>query len=203
MIGLRRLLLPGALLGAVAVAATGPPALGQPPPAFELRFEREYIRVLIQPAGVRVDGTYYFRNESPTAGAVMLFYPFPVDSLHPRPTRIVVYSENGDTLPFSQPSADGILFRVDLPAGGMSSARVVYDQPSLDRAACYILTTTSAWRRPLERAEFEISVPSGLRLESMTYDADEVAEKPTGRVYRFRREKFMPTRDLCVSWVVR
>jgi hypothetical protein len=202
-IGFRWLLLPGVILGAAAAIAVGPPAAGEAPIQPGMRFEREHIRLWVQPAGVRVDGTYHFRNEFSTARVVPLLYPFPVDASHPWPTRIVVSSATGDTLPFSRPCSDAILLRVEMPAGGVGSIRVVYDQPSLDGTACYILTTTRVWERPLDRADFEIHIPSGIELESIAYDVDEMVERPTERVYLFRREGFMPTQDLCVSWVVR
>jgi hypothetical protein len=192
-----------AAAGAFALVATGPRPSRAPRAQAGIEFEREYIRVLVRPTGIRVDGTYYFENKSPVPRVVPLFYPFPVDSLHPWPTHIAVYSQEGDTLKFFRPRMDGILFRVELPAAGVGSARVVYDQPSFDGSACYILTTTRAWQQPLARADFEIRVPAGIELTSITYDVDEIVETPSERTYFFRREKFMPTENLCLEWVVR
>jgi hypothetical protein len=166
----------------------------------QVRFEREFIRVVVKANGIRVEGTYVFANDSPAPLAAPLFYPLPVDSLHPWPTSIGVYSADGEEVEFSRSRPDGVRFRVELPAGGHGSVRVVYEQPSLDGSACYILTTTSAWHRPLERADFEIVVPAGVEIESMAYEADDVVVRENDRVYILTREQFMPAKDLCMRW---
>jgi hypothetical protein len=200
---LRWLLLPAAAVAMLPgdSARRPAPADTHAPPG--IRFVRERIRVGIRPAGIGVEGVYVFRNELPEPATVPLFYPFPVDSIHPWPTWIVVCSQEGDDLSFSRPRFDGILFRVTLPADGIAAVRVAYEQPSLDHSGCYILTTTSEWGRPLETAEFEVAVPVGINLETMAYDADELVRERGVQVYRFTRHRFMPTRNLCVRWSVR
>jgi hypothetical protein len=185
---------------AVTVCATCcPETCAQP----DIRFEGEHIRVVLKTASVRVEGTYFFRNPHPTRFKVPLFYPFPIDSLHPWPTDIVVHSQEGDTLEYSRPREGGILFRVDIPALGLATVTVVYEQPTLDGSACYILTTTGEWKRPLARADFEVIVPPAIELESMSYEVERVVDTPDGRAHRFGRENFMPKKDLCVRWTVR
>jgi hypothetical protein len=199
---LRWLLLPAAAVAMLPGDSARRPAPADAPAPPGIRFVRERIRVGIRPAGIGVEGVYVFRNELPEPVTVPLFYPFPVDSIHPWPTWIVVCSQEGDDLPFSRPRSDGILFRVTLPADGIAAVRVAYEQPSLDHAGCYILTTTSAWERPLEVAEFEVIVPGEINLEAMAYDADELTREQDAEVHRFTRHRFMPTRDLCVRWSV-
>lgn len=191
-----QLALLGLLAALAAQAARAQPEVRQA----EVRFEREFIRVVVGADGIRVEGTYVFKNDSATPRIAPLFYPFPVDSLHPWPTSISVYSPDGEEVEFSRPGNDGILFRVDLPAAGHGSVRVVYEQPSLDGSACYILTTTSAWHHPLERADFEIVVPNDIEIESLAYEAGDVVVRKHDRVYVIAREQFMPTTDLCLRW---
>jgi len=186
----------GLLAALAAQVASAQPEVREP----EVRFEREFIRIAVKADGIRVEGTYVFKNDSPTPRVAPLFYPLPVDSLHPWPTFIGVYSADGEEVEFSQPRPDGVLFRVELAAAGHGRVRVVYEQPSFDRSACYILTTTSAWRRPLERADFEIVVPADIEIESLTYEADDLVVRENERVYVITREQFMPAKDMCMRW---
>ncbi len=181
----------------VGLCILGVPAHGQPPgPA--VVFEREHIRLAVSAAGVRVEGLYIFVNNSSTAHHQGLFYPFPIDSLHPEVGNIMVMVE-GDTVAFRR-VGDGIGFFVDVPARATSSVTVSYEQAGLDSSACYILTSTTAWNRPLERAAFEIHVPGHLELEWASYDMDLVSDDRGVRIYEFVREEFMPDRDLCLRW---
>lgn len=161
-------------------------------------FERERIKVFVEESAIRVEGTYYFSTSSPTNHAQGLYYPFPHDSLHPFPSVILVRSE-GDTLSHRRVQ-DGVAFTVRLRPDGPTVLEVFYEQLCLDGSACYILTSTSMWRRPLERADFEIYIPSDLELRSMTYTADETIQNDDGEIHRFTRTQFQPERDLCLHW---
>jgi hypothetical protein len=164
-------------------------------------FEREVIEVTLGVGRIRVAGTYHFRNNSDSPLIQGLYYPVPVDSTHPFPDRIVV-TVGADTLDY-QTSPAAVMFRVLLPAGGPVVVRVCYEQACPSSDACYILTTTAAWNRPLNRADFFIRVPDDLILEWAAYDIDEVTYGEGVSIHQFSRMDFMPDRDLCLRWRVR
>jgi hypothetical protein len=161
-------------------------------------FASESIAVFVDVRFLRVEGVYVLRNESPDLHTQKLFYPFPVDSLHPRPGYVSVRSADRP-VPFRK-AQRGVHFSLDIPADSTASVRVVYEQECYDNTGCYILTSTAAWDRPLEAADFEITVADGVELESVTYDVVPAEERPAGRVYRFGRKNFMPEKDLCLRW---
>lgn len=165
-------------------------------------FARERILVLVERDAVTVEGTYVLRNTSPRSRMQSLFYPFPVDSTHPYPDSMSV-RQGGRNVPYRR-TAGGVSFAVEIPARDVAGFRVSYRQTSLDASACYILTSTAAWGRPLESADFEIAVAPGLALEEVSYDVSEVVRADTDRDgtrrYRMSREDFMPDRDLCLRW---
>jgi hypothetical protein len=154
--------------------------------------------MMVSAAGIRVEGLYIFANNSSAAHHQGLFYPFPVDSLHPEIADITV-TVDGDTIAFQRVD-DGVGFFIDIPARATSSFVVSYGQNSLDSSACYILTTTTAWDRPLERAAFEIHVPADLELLWVSYEIDSESDSRGTKIYEFIREDFMPEKDLCVRW---
>lgn len=187
-----RSVLPTLMLMAPALACAG----GQ----VATVFHREEIRVEPQAGALRVIGFYVFRNDAERDESRVIFYPLPLDSRHPFPDEIIVTTVT-DTLDWHR-SANGVRFRVDVPAGGETSFTVEYSQPCLDDAGCYILTTTRAWHRPLARADFTIVIADSLSLHWMSYSADDTVRTDAGTVLRFTRTGFLPDRDLCLRWSV-
>jgi hypothetical protein len=163
-------------------------------------FESEEIAVYVDEHYLMVEGVYVFRNGSLVPHKQPLFYPLPVDSLHLFPGHIVVRQE-GRTIPY-RTREDGVTFSVDVPPNGTASVNVAYNQECLDNSGCYILTTTSAWNRPLESADFEITIAEGIELEWVSYDAVLTDSLGKTRTYEFRKRDFMPERDLCMRWRV-
>jgi hypothetical protein len=161
-------------------------------------FARESIAVFVDVRFLRVEGVYEFKNESKAPYSQSLFYPFPVDTLHPPPGYVSV--RQGDRPIRFRKRRNGVSFPVDLPAGSTATVRVVYEQECYDNTGCYILTSTSAWNRPLEAAEFEITVADGVELEWVAYDVTPAPDRSGARVYRFSRTDFMPEKDLCLRW---
>jgi hypothetical protein len=92
------------------------------------------------------------------------------------------------------------VFSVEIEAEGAAGIHVIYRQACPDRSGCYILTTTAAWERPLESADFIITLAEGLDLEWTAYEVFPVDEEDGRRRYEFSREDFMPERDLCLRW---
>jgi hypothetical protein len=175
----------------------------------QVQFARELIRIAVAADAITVDASYVFVNHTAALQRQPLFYPFPVDSLHPFPDSIAVacdgreiaYRErrDGAEMP-NRKRADGVLLSIDVPARGQAVLHVFYRQPSLDRSACYILTSTSAWERALEVARFEITVPARLELVDVSHDVDDVIDDHGTRTHIIDRENFLPERDLCLRW---
>jgi len=179
----------------VVVALLAPPVLHVA--GSGVTFDRETIRILVAGETVRVTGTYVFTNRSPTARVQDLYYPFPVDSMHPFPHDIAVHA--ADSVSFRTVES-GILFSIDVPPDGEATVDVIYEQRCLDNTACYILTSTAAWQRPLEAADFEITVPDSLNLAWTAYRVDRVDVVAGARIHRIARTHFMPEKDLCLRW---
>jgi hypothetical protein len=161
-------------------------------------FENEKITVFVYDDRIRVEGVYTFSNDTPTPGPQGLFYPFPIDSLHPTVENVTVRMDSSD-ITFAT-ATNGIGFSVPLPTSGMATVEVCYEQLCLDSAACYILTSTSTWNAPLREAQFEVHVPPSLELHASSYEFDDTTDKNGTRVYSFTRRNFLPEKDLCIRW---
>jgi hypothetical protein len=167
-------------------------------PRQSILFQKERVIISITTGRVLIQGEYTFANMSSLPRSVRLFYPFPVDSLHPFPPNISV-SSGDKRIPF-RTAGDGIYFAVKLLAQSSANIDISYEQRCLIPNACYILKSTAYWQTPLEEADFEIRIPTGIELKSMSYAADEVLKNGDTLVCSFTRKNFMPVRDLCLEW---
>ena len=186
------------LLASLLLVVMAPPVALPLSAQRPLSFDRECIRIFIEDGRVRVEGTYFFFNHTDVARSQPVLYPFPVDSLHAYPDWVAVTSSS-DSLAFTR-RGNSIQFFVGLSAMGESAFTVTYEQRCFEPSACYIVTTTAGWHRPLKQADFEIHVPDRFTLDSINYDLDDERVEVGERVYRFSRMDFLPERDVCLRW---
>lgn len=171
--------------------STGSPASGQ-----TVDFIREHVSVSVSADSIVVDGTYLLRNPVPRNRIQPLSYPFPVDSTHLFPDSIsVTYRQKPVEFTVQE---DRITFSLEIPAGERAGFRVVYRQACLDNSACYILTSTSIWGKPLQSADFVISLTGEIVLDWISYEVEK--DKKRVQTYTFGRDDFSPDRDLCLRW---
>jgi hypothetical protein len=164
----------------------------------EVTFERESIIISVDAKKINVEGTYIFRNSSTRLQVLSLLYPFPVDSLHPLPALIRV-TTHGVIVPFDR-MGQAVHFLINIEAGSCKEIVVRYEQVCLDSSACYILTTTSAWDKALDAADFEIKMPEDLSLEWTSYEIEQMIKTQGEMSCKFSRKHFMPTKNLCIRW---
>jgi hypothetical protein len=147
-----------------------------------------------------LDGTYYFENHGPVAAGWSIFYPLINTTELPFPVSVsVVDASNGDPLTFEN-STTGVLFFLSVPPERTKKIRVRYHQQTPAGKFEYILTTTKAWGRPLERAEFSIVVPDSLELISCSPSFDRKEKNGQETIYHIRRDHFMPASNLMIQW---
>jgi hypothetical protein len=189
------------LLPIIAVAALF--ALAAPGRAAEaLRFDSELIRLEIAGDTLRIEGFYRFLNRGGRP-RLSLFYPYPADSMlgeawteslawRPEPAapwEPAEFSERED--------GSGVFWKLPIRGSTGPEVRTVYRQLLRGRYARYIVTTTSAWGRPLSHARFELSLPSGAELTRCSFPF----ERGDDGIWVFEAERFQPSVDIIVEWM--
>jgi hypothetical protein len=205
-----------ALLGWATAVATSAPDPPDPP----VRFDSEIVRLDATGDTLIIEGFYRFLCSARAPERLTLFYPYPQDSLLGAASTLQLEArrpgEAWRPQPFEElsggrgarwnlarhPSGAAV---ADAPAGPAAASRVdtlevqtTYRQPRRGDYACYIVTTTSRWNRPLTSARFEICLPGEARAPRFSYPFERFDDaRPC---YRFDATGFMPERDIVVSW---
>ncbi len=180
---------------ALAIGAPGPRISAQ-----STQFVSEKITVSVLGGFCTLDGVYSFKNQGPAAARWPIYYPLTNTGALPFPDSIsVLDASTGKHLAFEK-SGDGVLFPLDIPPEHTRRIRIRYSQRTPAAEFEYILTTTRAWGRPLERAEFKIVIPDSLRLTSCSPSFVAMEKTGRGTVYHITRTNFMPASNLHIQW---
>ena len=192
------------ILCLAAWCLAAPPAFGgDSGPAVPVSFEREIIRIFVEPDSLRIEGLYFLRGSGDREQVVPLTYPYPEDErLGGARTEFLRARTTGDWTPLSfgeKSAGNGARWWVPVSPGQAIEVHTVYRQQRLDDYARYIVTTTRAWRRPLARARFEVYLPEGVRPRSWSYPF-EPGQGEQGACWVYEATDFWPDRDITVSW---
>ncbi len=167
-------------------------------------FYREKIIMWVYPDMVEVEGIYYFRNKRDKTIKFPIIYPFPLDEYHHPPDSVsVVFSSDSTENEIDYKlniSGSFASYRLELLPGENNVMTVFYRQKLKGSLARYILTTTSAWGKPFELAEYEVYASIELPEAEINYPCD--SDTTTGKMRKcvFNRKDFYPDKDLIVNW---
>jgi len=167
-------------------------------------FFQEEITLIVTDSTARVEGTYHFRNNTDRDFEMPVVFPFHVDSVSLFPDCIEAYilrQDNKLLLPHSELSRfDGIRFRIPLKAGEEITWYLDYEQKIEAKRAVYIITSTAAWKKPLERATYTFIAPDSFQGISIWPEADSSYLENGQNCFISVKYDFMPSRDMEIFW---
>jgi hypothetical protein len=182
-------------------------------PESPVHFAREEIAMDVRPGTLEVRGMYHFTCSAREPLVASIFYPFPLDSTHLYPDSIELRTPTAN-----RQTADsgvrrsalelrtfvrqdsGVSFRMRFRPSAEDSFFAYYRQPLKTNSATYIVTTTRKWKRPIDLAQFRITVPASFKDVRLTFKADSMVGSGSTVSYFFTRKKFYPDKDITVTW---
>lgn len=169
-------------------------------PALGLDFFREDIEFEIVSDTFKVDGIYYFHNDSSQPINRVLFYPIPIDSLYEEATEIkaVNLADSSDCLVKIQ--ENGFFFSVRLQPYQKGKLQLGYTQKLEGNKAEYILTSTQNWGRSLQEVNYKIEIPESIKIESISYLPDSLETKQDKHIFYYHRKDFMPDENMIIRF---
>lgn len=163
-------------------------------PASPVHFAREEIVMDVRPGTLEVRGMYHFTCSAKEPLVASVFYPFPLDSTHLYPDSIEIRQHAFER------QDSGVAFRMRFRPEAEDSFFAYYRQPLKANSATYIVTTTRKWKRPIDLAQFRVTVPAGFKDVKLTFKPDSVVQSDSTVSYFFTRKKFYPDKDVVVTW---
>lgn len=164
-------------------------------------FDQERVTISIEQNRVNVLGLYYLENRSNDPAGQIIHYPFASEAGQQFPHAIsVIDLDTQLPLPYNR-TANAVVFPVTIAGAKKFAFQVEFTQTVSRPEFTYILTTTRSWHRPLEQAEFIITLAPELQLTSVNlpYDYNQTLTGDRQR-YFITRKNFMPDENLVITW---
>ncbi len=183
------------LLFAATIHAKGP-----------IEFYQEEITMSVNDSSVRIDGVYYFKNNTSTSGPMPVLFPFYVDSLSEYPSFVRAYtiSDSGDTIDVKIKhirEQNRVHLTIPLIPKQISKWYIEYVQKIHSTSARYVLTSTAAWGEPLKDAAYKFKVPAEYRDVKTWPEADSSNANGNNSIYWSTKKDFMPRQDMTIYWL--
>ena len=171
-------------------------------PAVE--FCKEEVTLEVGDGHACITGIYYFRNNTNRDLQMPVVFPFYIDSLTAFPHHIeaAVNSADCEAVPtFDRvPDRDMVSLRIPVKADDITSWRLTYQQEIGAKRAVYILTSTAAWKKPLEEATYYFIAPDSFSDINTWPIPDTTYIEGPDRIFKSVRYDFMPQRDMEITW---
>lgn len=168
-------------------------------------FFQEEIILTVNDSTLKIDGVYHFRNNTGRDIPMPIAFPFHVDSATAYPHHIEAYLLDHDVkkqaLEFSEiRQRNGIRARIPLMAGEETTWQLIYEQKISSKRAVYIITSTAAWKEPLEEATYIFVAPDDFEITYIWPEPDSSYQQ-NGLIYRqCVKRDFMPEQEMEIIW---
>jgi len=197
---MRRYIIIGASLVILAGGVMAQSYNNQPP----VDFFQEEITLTVTDSAAFVTGVYHFRNNTNRDFDIPVAFPFYVDSLSTYPYAIEAYIERESgkqVLPHRRLTKfDGISLKIPLKAGQEMTWNLDYAQKISSKRAVYIITSTAAWKKPLEQATYTFVAPADFA-DMTTWPTPDTSFVKNGiRSIISHEQDFMPVKDMEILW---
>lgn len=155
----------------------------------EVSFVKEKIDFSISPSNFKVNGIYYFVNQTDHDKTQGIGFPFAqhadsVQILH------VIDLQNLHSIPF-RPKDSAIYFSIHIPAKDTFMLGLAYSQPTALHNE-YVLKSTQSWGKPLEYADYSLELTEAVRLKQVNIPYDRKEEG----IYFWHKQQFYPNENI-------
>jgi len=166
--------------------------------AQNIEFFREDIKFEINDNSFIVDGIYYFCNVGEKPVNQILYYPFPSGSDYGEVDTISVINLKTKSNVLRNFNKKGASFVILIEPYNIEKYKIFYRQKIFGNKAEYILNTTKSWKKPLEKANYELMIDVDYVIDSVSYMPDSAAIIGNFQHFYWNRQDFMPDKNFII-----
>lgn len=162
-------------------------------------FFKEEITFAIHDSTFYVNGIYHLRARH--AVELPLIYPFPSNPLYGAVDSIYIQNLTlNKRIDQYRETENGILFALNLDSLIPTQLLISYQQRLMGPQAEYILLSTSAWHKPLEKVTYRLLVPNETEVLRFSIEPDTMIIHGDTRIYYWERSNFLPDRNMVFTF---
>ena len=166
--------------------------------AQDIEFFREDIKFEITDNYFIVDGDYYFCNVGERSVNQLLYYPFPSGSDYGEVDTISVINLKTKSDVLRNFNNNGASFVISIEPYNIEKYKIFYRQKFFGNKAEYILNTTKSWKKPFEKANYELIIGINYVIDSVSYMPDSAAIIGDFQHFYWNKHDFMPDRNFVI-----
>lgn len=166
--------------------------------AQNIEFFREYIAFEITDNSFIVDGIYYFCNVGEKPVNQILYYPFPAGKDYGKVDTISVINLKTKLNVLRNYNNHGASFFISIEPYNIEKYKIFYRQKILGNKAEYILNTTKSWKKPFEKANYELIIGVSYVIDSVSYMPDSSAIIGDFQHFYWNKQDFMPDKNFVI-----
>ena len=159
-------------------------------------FFKEDITFYMDSIYFRVNGYYWFSNNSDKPIQNDIYYPFPNYSNEKIDSITVFNLSSGINTNFVHQGEHGISFDMFLEPHDTIIFQIKYRQELISDSAVYILRTTQNWLKPLKYSEYKLIVSKYFKISKFSYPPLRSYEIQNKKIYFWKMKNFMPLKDM-------
>ena len=159
----------------------------------KLEFIGERIDFAINSERFRINGIYYFANNSEQEIRQTILFPFAknTDSLFVKRVYNLTYSEKLNY----QELENAIAFKILVLPKDTVKVNIAYSQNTV-KENIYILESTQTWGQALKKADYSLTCDKSVQIDSLSLKSDSLDDN----VYYWKRQDFYPNENFKV-WI--
>jgi hypothetical protein len=166
------------------------------------RFYKENITMKIEKEYFHVSGIYYLKSDGNKSE--VLVYPYPVDSLYGAVDSICIYNmTNNPVIKPLKTDRDKTVFTLDFSHSPDQEIQISYRQKLRGNRAEYILKSTIGWRKPLDQANYQLIVPSGMHISKFSILPQDSIVTSQEKVFLWKKYNYMPSENLIFDFIIK
>jgi hypothetical protein len=142
-----------------------------------------------------VNGDYFLKSTK--SASHVLFYPFPVDVLFGQVDSISIMDVGRqEKLQLFNQSENGVFISFHADSLVETQLRISYWQKLLGNRAEYILITTQAWNKALEKVNYQLIVAPNIAVVAFSYQPDKSVKMGDETIFFWSKLNFMPEQNM-------
>ena len=147
---------------------------------------------------LRVDGNYYFRNQTIEPLKSRMIYPFPVDSCYGTVDSVSAFNIIDQTNCIKQTGNKAAIVELLLEPMDTTVIKISYLQKLNCSKAEYILTSTHSWGKKFKVVNYKLICDTILNIDSISYIPDTMQIVNNKTIYFWKKKNFMPDKNFIV-----
>lgn len=162
-------------------------------------FFREDITFRLNKEYFKVDGLYWFCNNSDKSVEKIIYYPFATNSSSEEIDSVDVFNITKSSEEKKKDfNYKGFKYLLKMAAYDTAIYRIRYRQKVICDSVKYILTSTSEWNRSLENAEYKLIINDTSEINKFSYKPNKIYNIENEKIYYWLRKNFFPKLDFVI-----